>query len=129
LAVLPPRTVAFAIEGSVAIADVPALCERLCALIERTGATLAVCDVDSLAPADLAAIEALARLRLTARRRGCDVELYGASRELTGLLVLAGLADVLLAAPALHGEVGWEPEQREDHARVEKEGELPDPPI
>jgi anti-anti-sigma regulatory factor len=47
------------------------------------------------APADLTTVEALVRLELTARRRGCRVCLCGASPELAALLALCGLTEVL----------------------------------
>src|SRR5215207_8021942 len=53
-----------------------------------------VCDVDHSAP-DIATIAVLARLQLTARRRGRHVELRHASPELQDLLTWTGLADVL----------------------------------
>ncbi len=45
--------------------------------------------------ADLAVVEALTRLQLTARRLGCRVRLCEASRELEALLALCGLGEVL----------------------------------
>jgi hypothetical protein len=44
---------------------------------------------------DAVAVEALARLALAARRRGCYVRQYGACRELQELVAFMGLADVL----------------------------------
>ncbi len=45
--------------------------------------------------ADAAALDALARLALIARRHTCQVSLFGLSRELEDLIELAGLSDVL----------------------------------
>jgi ABC-type transporter Mla MlaB component len=45
--------------------------------------------------ADLAMVELLARLALSARRRGHALRLRGAAPELLELIALAGLADVL----------------------------------
>ena len=53
-----------------------------------------VCDVGALAP-DAAAVDALARLQLAARRHGCVVRLRAASSELLGLLAFMGLENVL----------------------------------
>ncbi len=61
---------------------------------------LLVCDVRRLSAPDCAAVDALARLQLTARRRGQRICLRNASRELAELLTLAGLGDVL---PDEHG--------------------------
>jgi hypothetical protein len=50
-------------------------------------------------PADAAIVDALARLQLVARRRGCGVILRGASRELLELVSFMGLSDVLPEGP------------------------------
>ena len=75
-------------------ADVPAACERLRALVGASDADVVVCDVGSL-EADLVALEALARLRLTARRLGCGLRLRNASRALEQMVAFCGLCGVL----------------------------------
>ncbi|RCH68025.1 STAS domain-containing protein [Streptomyces sp. SDr-06] len=72
------------------LADVPLLCERLRALYGG-GAELVVCDLAALSRADLAAVEAVARLRLTARRAGRRVRMRNAGAGLVALLELTGL--------------------------------------
>jgi ABC-type transporter Mla MlaB component len=57
-----------------------------------------VCDVGSLTP-DAAAVEALARLQLNARRLGHEVLLSHASNELRELLDFVGLCEVLRVEP------------------------------
>jgi ABC-type transporter Mla MlaB component len=89
-----PQTIAFAIDGPIARADLPGLCERVCALLERSGADVALCDVRGVDP-DVVTVEALARLQLGARRNGCQVRLRGASKELRELVAFMGLRDVL----------------------------------
>ena len=81
-----------------------------------------VCDVHALAP-DAAAVDALARLQLAARRVGLEVRLRRASPELCCLIGFVGLAEVLRVEP------GGEPEEREDRLRAEEERELGDPPV
>ena len=81
-----------------------------------------LCDARSL-PADLAAVDALARLQLAARRRGCTLLLTGASDALRALIDLVGLAD------ALPGVLERQSEQREHRRGVEEEAELDDPPL
>ena len=81
-----------------------------------------VLDASPLA-ADVATIDALARLRLTARRRGRGLTLQGASPELLELITFVGLRDVLRVEP--RGQA----EQREEPLRVEEEGELGDSSI
>jgi hypothetical protein len=89
-----PRTVAFAVRGPIMPADLPGLCERVCALLTRSDAELVVCDVRGVEP-DAVTADALGRLQLAARRRGCRVRLANASSELLGLLRFMGLHDVL----------------------------------
>jgi ABC-type transporter Mla MlaB component len=89
-----PQPIAFAIDGPIARADLPGLCERVCALLERSGADVALCDVSGVDP-DAVTIDALARLQLAARRHGCQVRLRHASSELLELLAFMGLRDVL----------------------------------
>ncbi len=89
------QTISFAIGGPLARADLPGLCKRICTLLEETGAGVALCDVRGVV-ADAVTVDALARLQLAARRRGCRVVLRHASGELRELVALMGLDDVLL---------------------------------
>jgi STAS domain len=105
-----PRT-SLTISGAIDRADVPALVERLRGLLaddardgvasasSREGTCEVICDVTRLV-ADLAAVDALARLELAARRLGGRIRLGGASADLVGLLGICGLADVLVSTPA-----------------------------
>jgi ABC-type transporter Mla MlaB component len=86
--------VSFVVDGPIAPTDLPGLCRRVCALLERSGAALALCDVESV-PADVVTVDALARLQLAAHRYGCQVRLRGASEELRELVAFMGLRDVL----------------------------------
>ncbi|MFI6049133.1 lipid asymmetry maintenance protein MlaB [Streptomyces violascens] len=72
------------------LADVPLLCERL-RVLYGAGVDEVVCDLAALGRADLAAVEAVARLRLTARRAGGRVRIRNAGAGLVALLELAGL--------------------------------------
>ena len=90
----PQSTVAFAIEGPIARADLPGLCDRVCALLQGSGAGIALCDVGGV-DVDAVTVEALARLQLAARRHGCQVRLRSASTELLELVAFMGLRDVL----------------------------------
>ncbi|MBD0348905.1 MAG: STAS domain-containing protein [Thermoleophilia bacterium] len=94
MAAAAPETIAFAIGGPIARDDLPALCERVCALLESSGAAVALCDVRGVQP-DAVTVDALARLQLAARRHGCQVRLRHASSELLDLLAFMGLRDVL----------------------------------
>jgi ABC-type transporter Mla MlaB component len=88
------QTIALAIHGPIARADLPGLCERVCALLEASDAAAAICDVRGVEP-DAVTADALARLQLAARRHGCQARLRGASSELLELLSFMGLRDVL----------------------------------
>ena len=88
-----PNTVAFAIRGPITRADLPALCERVRALLRESGAAVAVCDVHEV-ECDAVTIDALARLQVAARRSGCRVQLRGACPELVRLVEFMGLGDV-----------------------------------
>lgn len=90
-----PDVAVLVVEGPPTPADIPGLCERARALMERDGVRSLVCDVGGHAMADAVTVEALARLQLAARRRGCQVSLRGASIDLLGLLSLAGLTDIV----------------------------------
>ncbi len=94
MAASAPRTIAFAVGGPIARADLPGLCARVCALLERSDATVALCDVPGVEP-DAVTVDALARLQLAARRHGCQVRLREASSELLELVDFMGLTDVL----------------------------------
>jgi ABC-type transporter Mla MlaB component len=84
--------VAFAIRGPIVRADLPGLCDRVCALL-ADGTLVARCDVGGVEP-DAVCVDALARLQLAARRRGCCVQLENASDALLELLELMGLTHV-----------------------------------
>jgi ABC-type transporter Mla MlaB component len=86
---------AFAIGGPIARADLPGLCDRVCALLRESDAAIVDCDVAGIDP-DAVAVEALARLQLGARRQGCRVRLRGASPALREVVAFIGLRDVLL---------------------------------
>ena len=94
MAVPAPRTITFAVRPPLARADLPGLCERVCALLAEGELDVALCDVRGVV-ADAVALDALARLQLAARRHGCQVRLRHPSDELRGLLALAGLRDVV----------------------------------
>jgi ABC-type transporter Mla MlaB component len=94
MAASAPQTVAFAIHGPIERTDLPELCQRVCSLLELSGAGIAICDVQGIEP-DAVTADALARLQLAAGRRGCQVRLSSASTDLLDLLAFMGLSDVL----------------------------------
>jgi ABC-type transporter Mla MlaB component len=91
-----PRTITFAIWGPIRQEDLPGLCARVCAVLERSSASVALCDVREIDP-DAVTVDALARLQLGARRHGCTVRLRNASDDLRALVGFMGLTAVLPA--------------------------------
>jgi ABC-type transporter Mla MlaB component len=89
-----PQTIAFAIWGPIAPADLPGLTDRVCGLLRGSGATTALCDVTGVEP-DAVTVDALARLQLAAGRLHCTVRLRNASPVLRELVALMGLCDIL----------------------------------
>ena len=98
--------------------DIPELCEQLAMLIAFTGVAVVSCDVGHFEQPDAVLVDALARFQLTARRLGARLELARASRSLRLLLALVGL-----------GQLGWEPEEREDPLGVEEVVDPGDPAV
>jgi ABC-type transporter Mla MlaB component len=94
MSVPAPEPLAFAIYGPIARADLPGLCARVCTLLEGSAGAVVPCDVAGVEP-DAVTVDALARLQLAARRRGCQVRLRGASSELLELVDFMGLKNVL----------------------------------
>jgi ABC-type transporter Mla MlaB component len=88
------RTVTFSIRGPLERTDLPGLVERTCALLESGSFDVLRCEVAGVT-ADAVAVDALARLALAARRKGCYVRLSGATDELRALVAFMGLTEVL----------------------------------
>lgn len=114
------------IGGRITRADIERLCNCLRALLEGNGAPLVICDVGELGDPDVVAVDALARLQLTARRLGRQIRLRHACDELCELLALVGLSDVI---PLTEGpQAGWKAEERKQIRRVEKRVDPGDSP-
>jgi ABC-type transporter Mla MlaB component len=93
MAARAPQTT-FSVRGPITRSDLPGLSERICALLEQSADAEVLCDVTGVEP-DAVTVDALARLQLAARRRGCQVRLRNASDELVELVCFMGLRDVL----------------------------------
>ncbi|MGH3141640.1 MAG: hypothetical protein ACRDO9_00690 [Gaiellales bacterium] len=89
-----PQTVAFAIRGPIAPADLHGLSNRIDAFLSGCDRGVVLCDVQGLVP-DAQTVEALCRLQLVARRHACRVRLRHASAELLELVAFMGLSQVL----------------------------------
>ncbi|MFD3423338.1 STAS domain-containing protein [Streptomyces decoyicus] len=94
----PPRAVIWRLGPSIARADIPALCDRLRLLLGARPRTTVLCDVRALDAPDLATVEALLRLQLTARRLGHGIRLCHVPEGLGLLLTATGLTEILPAA-------------------------------
>ncbi|MFS0698146.1 lipid asymmetry maintenance protein MlaB [Streptomyces nitrosporeus] len=94
---------ALALTGRVTRADVPRLCDRLETRLALRGdrgegapVTVVDCDVGGVTHADLALVEALARLALVVRRAGgAELRLRRVSPGVHALLGLVGLTGVI----------------------------------
>ena len=71
------------------------------------------CDVSQITQPDERALEALARLQLTAKRLGVSIRLDNAVSGLVDLVALVGLSDVLVCAES-GVEVDRQVEEREE---------------
>lgn len=107
------------IAADLARADIPGLCADLADRLRgsRAGGTV-VCDVRAVVRPDVVTVEALARLRLTARRHGYALAVVGAGPQLAGLIGLLGLSETFRQA-----------EQREEAVGVEEVVDARDPPV
>jgi ABC-type transporter Mla MlaB component len=84
----------FSVTGPIARTDLPGLCSRVRSVLGACGPGDVFCDVCTVEP-DAVTVDALARLQLAARRRGCRVRLCNASPELLELVAYLGLSDVV----------------------------------
>jgi ABC-type transporter Mla MlaB component len=92
-----PTTMVLVISGRVARDDIGLVCGRARALLQGNDPAVVVLDVRGVIEPDVAAVDALARLQLSIRRRGCEVRLLHPCGELQGLLTLVGLHEVIQA--------------------------------
>jgi ABC-type transporter Mla MlaB component len=99
LTALEPSSTVFAVGGRLARADIQRLDDALAALLERTKVDVVICDVGALVRPDAIAVDALAHLQLTARRRGSTIRLRHASPELCELIAFMGLSGPLSSEP------------------------------
>ncbi len=103
-----PSTIVLVMTGPIGYADVPILCNRIRVLLEGGDADLIICDMGLLVKPDAMTIEVLARLQLTARRLGRQVQVLDACGELQDLLALTGLSDVVPPFGELTPQAGEE---------------------
>jgi ABC-type transporter Mla MlaB component len=116
------------IRGPIARANIPDLCERAGAVLDRCG-TDPACDVRALGDADAVAVDALARMQLRAQRVGRRIKLQNSHGDLQDLLAFMGLDEVLPCDSGSRLEAWRKAEQREQGRRVEEEADPRDPPL
>lgn len=116
-------TIVLLLSGPIGRCVIPALCEHVRGLLERSDRRTVVCDIGEVTDPDAATVDTLSRLQLTAKRFGVDLRVAGASIALHELTDLMGLSDVLLLCPASAVEPGRKPEQGEEPRGVEEEGD------
>jgi hypothetical protein len=95
---MPPTVVPFVVGPGITRADIDVLCAGLAELLPGPAGGVVVCDVAAAGRADVVTVEALARLRLVARRHGWRLEVSGAGPELVELVRLLGLSDAFSIA-------------------------------
>ncbi|MER7346903.1 STAS domain-containing protein [Streptomyces aurantiacus] len=118
------------VAGPVRQDDIPRLCADLRAVVLASGADEVICDVGAVTTADLVTVEAVARLRLAARRAGTGLRLRGPAPALWALLRLVGLAELCVELETeLCVEVERDPEEREPPLGVEEAVESGDPAL
>lgn len=121
-----PRTIVLVV-GPIARAAVPGLCERVRVLLQGREVDAVTCDVAGLGCPDAVALDALARLQLTAQRLGRSIRVRHARDELEDLLALVGLRVVLPLCDGLPLEPRGQIEEREE-VRLDEEVDPDDPP-
>ena len=90
-----PGVLRLVTNGRIAADDVPRLCAHLGELLERCPTVEVPLDASTLTAPDMASADALARMQLTARRRGHRLLLRSPGGRLALLLTATGLGAVL----------------------------------
>ncbi|MFI9775989.1 STAS domain-containing protein [Streptomyces sp. NPDC051956] len=105
--------------------DVPHLCDQVRTACARAPARDVVCDLAAVTTADLATVDALARMQLAARRAGSGLRLRDPSPALWALLRLVGLSGLGGLVVEMEGHA----EQREIARCVQEAVESGDPAL
>jgi ABC-type transporter Mla MlaB component len=121
-------TMVVIVDGRIARDDAPDLCAKLTELLNNSDAERVVCDVGALVNPDIGTVDVLARLALTARRLGCQVQLRHARPRLQNLVGLVGLCGAGSPSERLPLEVEGQAEQWEHASGVEERGQPGDLP-
>jgi hypothetical protein len=116
------------IDPAIARPGIPVLCARLTDLpaLRRAKVGVVICEVCGVAEPGLVVVEALARLRLAARRLGYDLRVRGPHPRLRQLLVLTGLDGIVPIEDGSASEPHGQPEQWEQPLDVQEVGDRRD---
>jgi anti-anti-sigma regulatory factor len=123
-----PRSIVLDVGGPIARTAVPGLCERVRVLLAGRDVDVVTCEIGGLTNLDAVAVDALARLQLTARRLGRSIRLRHVRPDVQDLLALTGLCEQLPCGGGLRVEPHRQIEQREQ-VRVDEEVDPADPPV
>src|SRR5436305_4125614 len=93
------------IHGPLRREDLPGFYSRACRVLTRAQGRVLTVALTSVA-ADAVAVDALARLKLAARRQGCRVVIRGARPEMWQLIEWMGLGEVFVSPGAAEGRTG-----------------------
>jgi hypothetical protein len=105
-----PATIVVSVDGRIARAGIPSLCERVRVCVDACAGEFVICDVASIDDPDAVTVDALARMQLVACRSGRRILLRNACAELRDLIELAGLSEPLPVVDAVPGrELGRPP--------------------
>jgi len=115
------------LRGAIEPGEIPALCERVRALMHRSRTGSIVCDVAALTDPDACTVDALARMQLAAHTFGGRIVLGAPGEDLCDLLELFGLDEALPRAGGSGVEPRGQSEQREQMRGVEEERDAGDP--
>lgn len=83
------------VDGQLDPSDAPSVCAALQARLSGSGVGTVICRGGGLVDPDLAMVDLLARMTLSAHRSGCVVKVEDPSPRLRELLDLAGLGEQL----------------------------------
>jgi anti-anti-sigma regulatory factor len=122
-----PSAIVLAIGSTIDRREILALCDRLRDLLATNPGKVVTCDLTELDQADVAVVDAIIRLTLTARRHGRQLQIRQASPELQDLLALMGLSEVVTLEPSLALPPEWQAEEREQPRGVKEEADPGDP--
>ena len=101
--------IAFVIDCPIERVEIPDLCERFRTLLSDAPAGRVLCHVRDPCALDAVTVEALVRLKLTARRVGCQFIVVDAADDLRDLVELMGLRRVLLTGAGQASRRGGSP--------------------